>query len=437
MRQMKDSGVEWINYIPSDWKVLKLKNVCTRIIVGLATSVTQYYRDTGIPMFRNTNIKEGKLEIDDLLFLDEKWANKQDGKKIHTNDILTVHTGYVGISCIVPKEFEGCLSFTTLISTVNNDVANYRFVYYWINMSRHYSLIYKSVDTGAQVNLNTAEFVNLEIVLPSLTEQLRIADYLDAKCSQIDFIISKQETVIEKLREYKLSVITEAVTRGLDSNTNMKSCDLEWIESVPYHWKSIKLKYCSYIRARLGWKGLKAEEYVDEGFPLLSAFNIVDDKIDFEHNINYINQSRYDESPEIKLSEGDILLVKDGAGIGKCGIVENLPTPSTTNGSLAVITTDKQVYSKYLYFYFLSSVFQRYIDRIKDGMGVPHLFQSDLKEIQIVIPSYEEQIYIVEQLEKKISVIEDYINTAEKTIEKLHLYRKSLIYEVITGKKEV
>ena len=190
-----------------------------------------------------------------------------------------------------------------------------------------------------------------------------------------------------ELWDDRCDTCTEAVTKGLDKSAPLKDSGIEWIGKIPQHWGDIKLKFCTYIRARLGWKGLKAEEYVEDGYPLLSAFNIINSKLIFE-DLNFINQYRYDESPEIKLQEQDILLVKDGAGIGKCAIVENMPISSTVNGSIAVITTNSLLMGKFLYYYFLSDLFQAYIDRLKDGMGVPHLFQSDLKEITIVIKQH-------------------------------------------------
>lgn len=137
------------------------------------------------------------------------------------------------------------------------------------------------------------------------------------------------------------------------------------------------------------------------------------------------------------MQTNDILLVKDGAGIGKCAIVENMPIPSTANGSLAVISTNYRLVAKFLYYYFISTIFQAYIDRLKDGMGVPHLFQADLKEIQIVLPKGQEQKNIVEFLDKKCSEIDKNIEDKEKLIEKLVEYKKSLIYECVTGKRKV
>ena len=221
-----------------------------------------------------------------------------------------------------------------------------------------------------------------------------------------------------------------------NSSVTYKDSGIEWIGKIPQDWESIKLKFCIYIRARLGWKGLKAEEYVEEGYPFLSAFNIVNSKLVFE-DLNFINQFRYDESPEIKLQESDVLLVKDGAGIGKCAIVENIPKPSTVNGSIAVITTNNLLKGKFLYYYFLSNLFQAYIDRLKDGMGVPYLFQSDLREITIVMPKSEEQQQIADYLNKKCSEIDKATADKEQVIEKFTEYKKSLIYECVTGKKEV
>ena len=306
----------------------------------------------------------------------------------------------------------------------------------------YYFYVLKCVDMlwfdngGTIPSVNNEKLKNFKLPYIKTTEQQWIAEYLDKKCGEIDRVVETEKSVIEKLKDYKQSIITEAVTKGLDKSVPLKDSGIEWIGKIPQHWEDIKLKFCTYIRARLGWKGLKAEEYVEDGYPLLSAFNIVNSKLIFE-DLNFINQFRYDESPEIKLQEQDILLVKDGAGIGKCAIVENMPIHSTVNGSIAVITTNHMLKGKFLYYYFLSDLFQAYIDRLKDGMGVPHLFQSDLKEINIVIPQILEQQKIVDYLDKKCSEIDKAIADKEQVIEKFTEYKKSLIYECVTGKRKV
>lgn len=137
------------------------------------------------------------------------------------------------------------------------------------------------------------------------------------------------------------------------------------------------------------------------------------------------------------MNVGDILLVKDGAGIGKCAYVEYLPRESTINGSIALITTGRLLCGKYLYYFLLSKLMQKYVDRIKGGMGVPHLFQRDIKEIKIPIPPLEEQKEIVAYLDEKCSRIDKLIAKKEELVADLESYKKSLIYECVTGKREV
>lgn len=114
--------------------------------------------------------------------------------------------------------------------------------------------------------------------------------------------------MIDLLNERKQIIINNAVTKGLNPDVPMKYSGVDWIGEIPEHWATIRLGYCAWIRARLGWKGLKSDEYVDNGYPFLSAFNIVNNKLDW-NKLNYINKFRYEESPEIKLRIGDILLV--------------------------------------------------------------------------------------------------------------------------------
>ncbi|SDM58951.1 restriction endonuclease subunit S [Lachnospira pectinoschiza] len=438
MKEMKDSGLDWIGAIPVNWNIVPIKTVATCFgRIGFRGYTTEDLVDEGDgPITLSpTNIVDSKINLNKCSYL--SWEKYYESPEImvYPQDIIFVKTASVG-KCAIYDSKE--------LATINPQFVvfkdlkcNNRFLFYCLISDIVQGQIGLNNIGGVISTITQKNILNYKICIPSLNEQLRIADYLDLKCSQIDSIISKQEAIIEKLKEYKLSVITETVTKGVNSNVEMKDSGVEWISDIPIDWDEIKLKNCSYIRARLGWKGLKADEYVEEGYPLLSAFNIVNSKIDFENNINFINQERYDESPEIKLSEGDILLVKDGAGIGKCGIVENLPVPSTTNGSLAVITTDMKIESKFLYYYFLSSVFQRYIDRIKDGMGVPHLFQSDLREITIVLPPSDEQQLIIKYLDEKVDKVDVKIELATSMIGKLNEYKKSLIYEVVTGKMEV
>lgn len=282
-----------------------------------------------------------------------------------------------------------------------------------------------------------SEMKNINVVAPPLSEQQIIASFLGKKCVQIDSLISLQEEMISELQAYKHSVITEAVTKGLNPNAKMKDSGIKWIGEIPELWDIKHLSKIIWLRARLGWKGLKAEEYVEFGYPFLSAFNIVNNHLDWSE-LNYINKQRYDESPEIKLSIGDILIVKDGAGIGKTARVDSLPYgASTVNSSLGVITPSAILAYQYLYYFLLSNPFQNMVGFLKNGMGVPHLTQENMKSALIPIPLLSEQQAIASYLNEKTARIDSLISLKLEKIAELKDYKKSIIYEYVTGKKRV
>lgn len=424
MREMKDSGVQWLGMIPKAWDLDK--------IVSLYSERSTKVSDRDYPALSVT--KQG---IVPQLESAAKTDNGDNRKLIKKDDFVinsrSDRRGSCGIS-----EYEGsCSLINTVLAPKNNMVNQY---YNYLFKTELFADEFYKWGNGIVDDLWSTKWSsmkNIMVPFPPLEEQRVIADYLDIKCTQIDTIITKEQSVIEKLQEYKRAIITNAVVKGLDLTVEMVDSGIEWIDSIPNHWKIKRLIFSAYIRARLGWKGLKADEYTSEGHPFLSAVNIQNDKLVWE-DLNFINDNRYDESPEIKLELGDLLLVKDGAGIGKCAVVDQLPYgTATTNSSLGVITPYPELNSMYLYYFFESAIFQNYISRIKNGMGVPHLTQGNLKNIMVVIPPYCEQEAIVAYLDKKSSNLDSIILKKQALIDKLAEYKKSLIYEVVTGKKEV
>jgi len=421
---MKNSEVRWLGMIPKAWDLDK--------IVSLYSERSTKVSDRDYPALSVT--KQG---IVPQLESAAKTDNGDNRKLIKKNDFVinsrSDRRGSCGIS-----EYEGSCSLINTVLAPKNNMVNQYYNYLFkteLFADEFYKWGHGIVDDLWSTKWSSMK--NIMVPFPPLTEQRVIADYLDIKCTQIDTIIAKEQSVIEKLQEYKRAIITNAVVKGLDLTVEMADSGIEWIDSIPNHWKINRLIFSAYIRARLGWKGLKADEYTSAGHPFLSAVNIQNDKLVWE-DLNFINDNRYDESPEIKLKLGDLLLVKDGAGIGKCAIVDQLPYgTATTNSSLGVITPYSELNSMYLYYFFESAIFQNYISRIKNGMGVPHLTQGNLKNIMVVIPPYCEQEAIVAYLDDKCSNLDSIILKKQALIDKLTEYKKSLIYEVVTGKKEV
>jgi type I restriction enzyme S subunit len=270
-----------------------------------------------------------------------------------------------------------------------------------------------------------------------MAEQEAIVAYLDGATAEIDKAIASQQHMVELLQERKQIIIESAVTKGIDSNAEFKDSGLKYLGLIPNTWNTIRLGYCSWIRARLGWKGLTADEYVDEGYPFLSAFNIINNLLVWSP-LNFISKFRFDESPEIKLRVGDILLVKDGAGIGKCARVDDLPCgEATANGSLAFITPDDTFDYRYLYYFLISNCFKQFTELLINGQGVPHLTQEVLKRVRVPRPPKEIQVRIVEQLDKAVKEINASIASCDVIINKLQERKQILINDVVTGKIKI
>jgi len=210
-----------------------------------------------------------------------------------------------------------------------------------------------------------------------------------------------------------------------------KDSGVEWLEKIPSTWGESSLGFECSVKARLGWKGLKAEEYVNEGYAFLATPNIKTKDIDFI-NVNRITKDRYDESPEIMLEEGDVLVTKDGSTTGTTNIVRALPEPATVNSSIAVLRSFGEVESSYLYYFFVSDYTQHIINRMRGGMGVPHLFQADLRKFNILIPSRAEQLQIANFLDHEIAQMDALIEEQQSLIKLLQEKRQAVVSHAVT-----
>lgn len=435
-RDMKNSGIEWIGKIPKEWVRCKIKNICSLIGSGTTpiSGNIEFYENGIINWIQSGDIYGKSIISEVSTLITDKALLTNKALKIYKAPFIVIAMYGASVGNTAISYIDACTNQACCCVKPKEDV-ELKFLFYWINICK-IDFLFRA-EGGGQPNISQEKIKNQFCVFPPINEQEKIANFLDKKCAEIDLLSSDIQSQISILEDYKKAVITEAVTKGLNPDVEMKDSGIEWIEKLPITWCKARIGYNSWIRARLGWKGLKAEEYVDKGYAFLSAFNIINNQLNW-NDLNYINQERYDESPEIKLCIGDIILVKDGAGIGKCARIDALPVgEATTNGSLAVISTYNSLNYKYLYYYLQSSMFQNYILRIMNGMGVPHLSQEHLRKIIIPIPPIREQQEISDYLDYRCIKIDDAINEKREQLEVLEQYKKSLIYEYVTGKKEV
>ncbi len=425
------TNTDWLGRAPKHWNSIPVGRLFKRIkrTGNIEKELLSVYRDYGvIPKSSrddNNNKPSEDLSPYQLVEPNDLVMNK-----------MKTWQGSIAIS-----EYEGIVSpayfvYKPLPEMFN--VAHPKYVHYLLR-NPMYIAQYLRRSKGIRVNqwdLDPDEFQRVELLLPSKDEQLKIFSFLDHETVKIDTLIEKQQQLIKLLKEKRQAVISHAVTKGLNPNAPMKDSGVEWLGEVPEGWVKSYLGFECSVKARLGWKGLKADEYVDEGFIFLATPNIKGNEIDFE-NVNYITEERYEESPEIMLEVGDVLVTKDGSTTGTTNLVRMLPAPTTVNSSIAVIRTMGRLDSTYLYYFFVSTYIQNIINRMRGGMGVPHLFQADLKKFAVLMPPTREQVDIASHIEECLPKFDLLIEKANKEVSLLQERRTALISAAVTGKIDV
>lgn len=428
--EMKDSGIQWIGDIPNNWNIKPLYACLDEINQKnnpiVTTNILSLTNIDGVIPYSERGNQGNKSK-----------ENFEEYKVVYPNTIvansMNILIGSVGLS-----KYEGCVSPVYYVYMAKPQV-DIRYMNYLFQMEPFQKRLRQFANGILEIRLRVSshDILHQKVAVPDYDEQQAIADYLDETCSKIDEIIAEAKASVDEYKELKQSVIFEAVTKGLDKDIEMKNSEVVGMGFIPKKWSVVRFMKVNYVRARLGWKGLKAEEYVDVGYPFLAAYHIVNNHLCWE-SLNCITKERYDESPEIKLSICDLVLVKDGAGIGKCARIDEMPLgEATVNSSLSVITPNKLLDYRYEYYYFMSPLFQNIIARLKNGMGVPHLTQESMKDIYLPLPSKKEQQDIADYLDNKVVELDSLITEKESLINDLEAYKKSLIYEVVTGKRRV
>lgn len=438
MREMKDSGIEWIGEIPKDWEIIKTKYVAD-ISIGLVTTMTANYVDNlddGVYLIRNGDIRLNKISKEKMVYISRKFVEQNASRQLLENDIVTVHTGYIGTSAIIREDFIGSVGFATIQSRPNLNIINERYLCWFYNSPFFIKQCMLHNTGDGRQNLNLYDFVDFYVYQPPLAEQQKIADFLDSKCSEIDATAEDIQKEIALLEDYKKSVITEAVTKGLNPDAEMKDSGIEGIKEIPVISKVVRLKYLVDKKITDGTH--KTPEYatVDDGSPFLSSKDVRNGYIDWS-NVKYITKTLHNIlHKEVCCKRGDILLAKNGT----TGVAALVDTDDVFDiyVTLAVIRSDKKkVLPEYLLYSINSNVTKEQFSERLVGIGVPNLHLNVIENTNIIVYEISEQQKIVKYLNEKCSCIDDAILIKKKQLEMLADYKKSLIYEYVTGKKEV
>ncbi len=393
----KDSGIAWIGNIPEHWEVKKLGH--------LYIPRNEKVSDKDYPALSVT--------MQGVLLQLENVAKTNDGdnrKLVKIGDFAINSRSDRRGSCGISK-YDGSVSLINIVLTPINDMNP---VYYeWLFHSSLFSDEYYRWGHGIVNDLWTTrwqEMKNIQIAAPPLHEQQLIATYLDQKCSEIDELITLQEEMITKLQSYKQSVITEAVTKGLDKNVPLKDSGIEWIGEIPEHWKITKIQYLAQLKS--GYN-LTTEEIKDSGlYPVYGGNGI---------------RGYYDKY----FLEGDYVLIgRQGA---LCGNI-NYSTGKSWATEHAVVCYPK---TKYITKWFGELLRVMNLNQYSLAAAQPGLAVERIKLLPIPIIPLSEQQSIADYLDQKCSEIDELISIKQQKIEKLKDYKKSLIFECVTGKRKV
>ena len=430
-REMKNSGIPWIGEIPASWQVCFIKQVMrNKSIKGFPDEqVLSLYREHGVvpkdSRDDNHNVTSEDTSGYKLVDIGDFVINK-----------MKAWQGSMAVS-----DYRGIISPAYYICRFTNEDINKRYIHYLLR-NESYKDEYMRLSTGLRVgqwDLNIDDFLRIKMILPSLLEQKRIATFLDKKCGEIDEMVSLQERILEELKAYKQSVIVEAVTKGLDPSVQMTDSGIKWIGEIPKNWSVIRLKNSCELHGRIGWNGLRSDEFEEKSYAyLVTGQDFNSAEIDWS-KCYQIREERYEEDPFIQLENGELLITKDGS-IGKVAIVSNMDKPACLNSGIFVLRqTEKTFEPKYLYWQLVSPLLKTYNDYINlGGTTIIHLYQNVFERMPLIVPSsQEEQKAIADYLDTKCSEIDSLISLKQSKIDALKEYKKSIIYEYVTGKKEV
>ncbi len=430
MREMKDSGVAWIGAVPSDFAISSIGSLFTikKDIAGREPETVLSITQTGIKP-KDLSSNEGQNASS---YAHYQIVNVGDFAMNHM-DLLT---GWIDIS-----KYEGVTSPDYRVFTLNDKEmsADYFlrvFQYYYTN--RVFFGFGQGVATLGRWRLPGINFKKIDVPVPPILEQQRIVTAIDENVSKVDELIANVQTQIEKLKAYKQSLITEVVTKGLDPSVPMKNSGVDVYPSVPEHWNVQKTLTTLTMPITDGPH--TTPELLPEGIPFVSAEAVScgNGGIDFDHIRGFISREFYDEcSKKYVPQRDDIYMIKSGATTGRVSVVDT-DRIFTIWSPLAVFRCNPDVvHFRFLYYFLQSSAYQRQVQFGWTYGTQQNIGMRTLERLKVFVPPLDEQYAIADCLDAKCIQIDRLISIKQAKIEELEQYKRSLIYEYVTGKREV
>lgn len=423
MREMKDSGIEWIGNIPATWERCKIKNVISSIGSGTTptSSNIDYYNSEDICWIQSGDLYKTSYISNTAVSLSAK-ALHLSALQIYAAPFIVVamygaSVGNIAISTIDACSNQACCCIKP---DNNNDL---KFMYYWLSMCK-IDFLSQSIG-GGQPNISQSKIKNQFYYRPQLSEQKVITNFLDSKCSEIDAISADIQKEIETLEQYKRSVITEAVTKGLNPDVEMKDSGIEWVGNIPAHWDVRPLYYYFAERKKKNYLGQ------EQNLLSLSYGKIIRKDINTSEGLLPDSFNGYNI-----IEPGDIVLRLTDLQNDKRSLRTGLVTEhGIITSAYVTLKAAKEVVPEYFHYllhaYDVMKVLYNMGNGVRQGLNY-----SELSKMHIVAPPIDEQKNIAAYLDSKCKEIEAIIASKKQQLTVIDSYKKSLIYEYVTGKEE-
>ncbi len=424
-REMKHSGIEWIGEIPKEWEVCRFKFV-SKMYTGNSLNEQQKEKYSNsdfhetLPYIATKDVERDieRIDYDGGIRIPSSSDNFVIAPR--NSVLLCIEGGSAGKKVGYTNQD---VFFVNKLCCFTTD-KNSRFLYYFI-LSHSFSEPFSQNLQGLIGGVSVSALRNFVISIPPLPEQQKIADYLDKVCGEVDELVVLQEKMIEELKAYKQSVITEAVTKGLNPNAPMKNSGIDWIGKISEHWKVIRIKYLLKERKERSVNG------VEEPLSMSQKYGLIPTK-----DMEMIPNMASSFVGAKLVYKNDLVFNKLKAHLGVFAVsdYEGLVSPD-----YAVYSSTSIVNEKYLEYLFKTPQYIGEFIKLSSGVGagLTRLYTSDLYSINGIVPPIEEQNAIVSFINTKCSEIDSLIALKQQKIEELKEYKKSIIYEYVTGKKEI
>ena len=434
MQGYKNSGIEWIGSIPSDWKLDKIKymaNLYGRI--GWQGLTSEEYIDEGPFLVTGVDFCKGRIDWNNCVHISEKRWEQADKIQIKNEDLLITKDGTVGKVAIV-SDLNGKASLNSGVLLIDLKDKNSKKYLYWVLCSDVFWtwFNYKNSGNSTILHLYQKDFNEFIYTIPELKEQKLIANFLDKKGSEINAIIEKIENQINLLKDYKKSLIIETVTKGLNKNVSMKDSGIEWIGEIPEEWDVSKIKYSLILMGSGSTPDSSNPLNYDGEINWIQSGDLYGKSYITETEKTITKYALHGNKSLKRYIAPFVVVAMYGASVGNIALSQ---IDSYKNQACCVIKWDNSLDNKYLYYFLIANKHEMLMLAI--GGTQPNISQQLIKNLTIIIPKFNDQLEIVEFLDKKCSEIDSVISKKERQLDLIKEHRKSLIYEYVTGKKRV